>query len=66
MESALFVSSFNFLDVRKAAVKRELTPSALGQIKIEAMKARGQLPRVLGRDPLAEVRSLMPACQQAV
>src|SRR4249920_1541518 len=50
------------LYVYMSGVDSETADSAIEQI----LSAYRDCVRVIGRDPLAEVRSLMPACQQAV
>ena len=50
------------LYVYMSGVDPETADSAVEQV----LSAYKDCVRVLGRDPLAEVRSLMPACQQGV
>jgi len=50
------------LYVYVSGVDPETADSAVEQV----LSAYKDCVRVLGRDPLAEVRSLMPACQQGV
>jgi hypothetical protein len=50
------------LYVYMSGVDPETADSAVEQV----LSAYKDCVRVLGRDPLAEVRSLMPACQQSV